>query len=118
MPVPYVRKIKVENKEYFDKCGINPASLSLSQRNHLDKLITILKVCSDNPTYSFLCERTVLDFMKRTNGLSWDQVTTLFSSIENQIEADLLNRIRDGTKEYVFILHPRLLKHLREIRNR
>lgn len=112
MPVPYIKKIKTVNRKYFERYGINPSSLGLSQRNYIDKLISILIVCAEDPLYCHLCERTVLDFMKVTEGMTWRDVSTVFMSVQNQIEADWESYVKKR-KEYIFILHPRLLSRLR-----
>lgn len=88
MPVPYVKKIKTVNKKYFERYRINPSLLGLSQRNYIDKLMSIFAICADEPEFYYLCERTILDFMKKTDGMTWRDVSTVFMSIQNQIEAD------------------------------
>lgn len=103
------KKIQVKNEEYFKKNRINPFDLSNSQRNHVDKLIDIVKICENHPVYSKLAYLDIMKFIKETNGLTSYGIAVIFGSILNQLKAGL----KPKGKEYLFKLDPNLLTYLK-----
>lgn len=105
------KKVKVKNEEYFKKNQINPLVLSNSQRNHVDKLIDIVKVCENHPVYSKLAYLDIVKFIQETNNLTSYGINIIFKSILNQLEAGFKAR---KSKEYTFKLDPNLLVYLKQ----
>lgn len=100
MAKQYVKKVSVVNTTYFKKLKIDPAKLTLAQRNHTDKLITLIKPASNR----FLKEgiwQLVNDFVNQTNGKDRLFIQNSFRSIQLQIES-LLEGKGDSHKEYKF----------------
>lgn len=100
MAKQYVKKVSVINTTYFKKLKIDPAKLTLAQRNHTDKLITLLKPAS-NKLFKEGIWQLVNDFVSQTNGKDRLFIQNSFRSIQLQIES-LLEGKGDTHKEYKF----------------
>lgn len=96
----YIKKVQVVNTTYFKKLNIDPSKLSLSQRNHTDRLITLLKPAS-NKVFKEGIWQLVKDFVELTNGKDRKFVQNAFISIENQINHEIDGK-EESKKEYKF----------------
>lgn len=96
----YIKKVQVVNITYFKKLNIDPSKLSLSQRNHTDRLITLLKPAS-NKFFKEGIWQLVKDFVELTNGKDRKFVQNAFISIENQINHEIDGK-EESKKEYKF----------------
>lgn len=96
----YIKKVQVVNVTYFKKLNIDPSKLSLSQRNHTDKLISLLKPAS-NKFFKEGIWQLVKDFVELTNSKDRKFVQNAFISIENQINNELEGK-EESKKEYKF----------------
>lgn len=100
MAKQYIKKVSVVNTTYFKKLKIDPAKLTLAQRNYTDKLITLIKPASNR----FLKEgiwQLVNDFVNQTNGKDRLFIQNSFRSIQLQINHHLEGK-GDSHKEYKF----------------
>lgn len=100
MAKQYVKKVSVTNTTYFKKLKIDPAKLTLAQRNYTDKLITLLKPAS-NRFFKEGIWQLVNDFVNQTNSKDRLFIQNSFRSIQIQIES-LLEGKGDSHKEYKF----------------
>lgn len=99
MAKKYIKKVEVVNKTYFKKLGIDPAKLGLSQRRYTDRLITLVKPCSNKALRAGV-HQLILDFVVATNGKHKDEVKSTFRSIMNQINHS--TESQDPTVEWKF----------------
>lgn len=113
----YIKKVQVVNTTYFKKLNIDPSKLSLSQRNHTDRLITLLKPAS-NKFFKEGIWQLVKDFVELTNGKDRKFVQNAFISIENQINNEIDGK-EESKKEYKFSIqeysHCELIGRLVEV---
>lgn len=111
MPVKYVKKVrKVKNAKHFEKYGILPASLGISQMNYVDKLIDLLKPCNRRADLREIVEETVIMFVEQSRGKTKDQIRTMYESILTQISTE--EKQKDSNKAYAFDLDADLLEVL------
>lgn len=96
----YIKKVNVVNGYYFKKIGVDPAKLSLSQRNFTDRLITLVKPCSKSSILRDSARSIVLNFIEATNGKDRHQIKHTFQSIIYQINHNCDGN--DSRKEYKF----------------
>lgn len=100
MAKQYIKKVEVVNTTYFKKLGLNPADMGLSQRRYTDRLITLVKPCSNRSLRSEV-QKLILDFVAATNGKHKDEIKSIFRSVMIQIERNW-GSIQDPTVEWKF----------------
>lgn len=96
----YIKKVSVVNGTYFKKLGIDPAKLSLSQRSHTDKLMTLVKPAS-NSYFKEGVWNMIKDFVELTNGKDRTFISNAFRSVKIQIESELEGK-GESRKGYKF----------------
>lgn len=99
MAKKYIKKVEVVNKTYFKKLGLNPADMGLSQRRYTDRLITLVKPCS-NKLLRAGVQQLILDFVSLTKDMDRHGVKNAYTSVIKQIEHSYDSQ--DPTVEWKF----------------